>query len=258
MRLPAGSIPEIRNGSWVAVVTPPGQGARGCGRGSKVRAAARVAPTLAGGTAPPRWSRQSSSFITLQREVGKGSVLSFAVLTLRHRRSRARTPGQVRAWSKTLCCRRLGAGRHEGVRARGRRDSGGEGGFGMEFGKRALESLGDPVCGNLGSDDPGGLSESKRFPYRSRIDSTEFFAENGTDRAHDSSARHRWVREPRTDSISGRPAAPGRTRCGLAAQCRLRPVQPFGRGAEPLLKDGVRCRQSEASGSRWSASSSFQ
>ncbi|MEU4504928.1 hypothetical protein [Streptomyces sp. NPDC024089] len=52
-------LPEIWNGPSAAVAVPPGQGqgARRCGRGSKVRAAALVVPTLAGGTASPCWSR---------------------------------------------------------------------------------------------------------------------------------------------------------------------------------------------------------
>lgn len=89
----------------------------------------------------------------------------------------------------------------------------------MEFGKRALESLGDLVCGNLGSDDSGGLSESKRFPYRSTINSTELFAENGTDRAHDGSARHRWVAE----ILEAIPAEP---HDGPARPRRLSPGRP--------------------------------
>ncbi|MFD9903042.1 hypothetical protein [Streptomyces sp. NPDC059063] len=39
----------------------------------------------------------------------------------------------------------------------------------MKFRKRTLESLGDLVCGNPGSGDPGSGSEPKYFPYRSSM-----------------------------------------------------------------------------------------
>jgi hypothetical protein len=63
----------------------------------------------------------------------------------------------------------------------------------MKFRRRTLESLGELVCGNLGSDEPGGLSEPKYFPYRSSSYITEFFADLDTDWEHDGSTRHRWV-----------------------------------------------------------------
>ncbi|MEV7863982.1 hypothetical protein AB0O86_35720 [Streptomyces hirsutus] len=74
----------------------------------------------------------------------------------------------------------------------------------MKFRKRTLESLGDLVCGNLGSDDPGSSSEPKCFPYRSGMYITEFFAELGTDWVHDGSPRHRWV----ADVLEAMPAEP--------------------------------------------------
>lgn len=67
------------------------------------------------------------------------------------------------------------------------------GGSALKSRKGTLESPGELVCGNLGSDDAGASSEPKCFPYRSSEYITEFFAELGTDRVHDGSTRHRWV-----------------------------------------------------------------
>jgi len=74
----------------------------------------------------------------------------------------------------------------------------------VKFRKRTLESLGDLVCGNLGSEDPGSSSEPKYFPYRSSMYITEFFAELGTDWVHDGQTRHRWV----ADVLEMMPAEP--------------------------------------------------
>lgn len=63
----------------------------------------------------------------------------------------------------------------------------------VKFRKRTPESLGDPVCGNLGSEEPGSSSEPKCFLCRSGMCITEFFAGLGTDRVHDGSPRHRRV-----------------------------------------------------------------
>ncbi|MFI8304531.1 DUF6056 family protein [Streptomyces sp. NPDC085927] len=74
----------------------------------------------------------------------------------------------------------------------------------MKSRKRTLESLGDLVCGNLGSGGPGSSSEPKRFLYRSGMCITEFFAELGTDWVHDGSPRLRWV----ADVLAAMPAEP--------------------------------------------------
>ncbi|MFF0105540.1 hypothetical protein [Streptomyces hirsutus] len=74
----------------------------------------------------------------------------------------------------------------------------------MKSRKRTLESLGDLVRGNLGSDGPGSSSGPKCFPCRSGMYSIEFFAELGTDWVHDGSPRHRWV----ADVLEATPAEP--------------------------------------------------
>jgi hypothetical protein len=63
----------------------------------------------------------------------------------------------------------------------------------MKFKRHHTERLGDIVCGNFGSSEPGSDDEPKYFPYRSSSYITEFFAELGTDYTHDGSTRHRWV-----------------------------------------------------------------
>ncbi|MER6113022.1 hypothetical protein ABT155_34205, partial [Streptomyces hirsutus] len=63
-----------------------------------------------------------------------------------------------------------------------------------------LESLDEPVCENLGSDDPGSSSEPKCFPYRFGMYITEF----GTDWVYDGSPRHRRV----ADVLEAMPAEP--------------------------------------------------
>ncbi|MDX8036755.1 hypothetical protein SK803_41730 [Lentzea sp. BCCO 10_0856] len=62
----------------------------------------------------------------------------------------------------------------------------------MKFRRRTLEHLGDLICGNLGSDEPGATSP-KYFPYRSSSYITDFFGDIDTDWEHDGSTRHRWV-----------------------------------------------------------------
>ncbi|WP_146229041.1 hypothetical protein [Streptomyces sp. NWU339] len=74
----------------------------------------------------------------------------------------------------------------------------------MKIRKRTPESLGDPVCGDLGSDGPGSSSEPKCFPYRSGLYLTESFAGLGMDRVHDGSPRHRRV----ADVLDVMPAEP--------------------------------------------------
>ncbi|MGY4713030.1 hypothetical protein ACXDF8_26360 [Mycolicibacterium sp. CBM1] len=63
----------------------------------------------------------------------------------------------------------------------------------MKFKRRNSEALGDLVCGNLGSDDPGFAEEPRYFPYRSSYWLTGFFHEMGTEHEHDGSTRNRWV-----------------------------------------------------------------
>lgn len=65
----------------------------------------------------------------------------------------------------------------------------------MKFKRRNLEALGDLVCGNLGSDNPGFGDEPRYFPYLSSMYITEFFADMGTDYVHDGTTRNRWVAE---------------------------------------------------------------
>ncbi|MGW5968728.1 hypothetical protein [Streptomyces sp. NPDC055186] len=74
----------------------------------------------------------------------------------------------------------------------------------MRLGKRTFESFGDPVCENLGPDDPGSSSEPKCFLYRSGLYLTEFFAGLGTNRARDGSPRRRRV----ADILETMPAEP--------------------------------------------------
>lgn len=63
----------------------------------------------------------------------------------------------------------------------------------MRFRRRNLEALGDLICGNLGSDDPGAGGQPRYFPYRSSMYITEFFQDLDTEWTHDGSTRHRWV-----------------------------------------------------------------
>ncbi|MEF9901993.1 hypothetical protein [Streptomyces sp. P9-A2] len=93
----------------------------------------------------------------------------------------------------------------------------------MKSRKGTLESLGDLVCGNLGSDDPDSSSEPKCFPYRTSTYTTEFFAELGTDWVHDGSRRHRWM----ADVLEAMPAEPH----GGPAQ----PPEPFCRLIDYLM-----------------------
>lgn len=65
----------------------------------------------------------------------------------------------------------------------------------MRFRRRTLESLGDLICGNLGSSDPADGGPPKYFPYRSSSYITEFFGELDMDWQHDGATRHRWVAE---------------------------------------------------------------
>ncbi|MFD0882987.1 hypothetical protein ACFQ08_00180 [Streptosporangium algeriense] len=62
----------------------------------------------------------------------------------------------------------------------------------MKFRRRNLEDLGELICGNLGSDEPGS-DNPKYFYYLSSSYITRFFAELDTDYEHDGSTRHRWV-----------------------------------------------------------------
>jgi len=63
----------------------------------------------------------------------------------------------------------------------------------VKFRRKNLDTLGDLICGNLGSDEPGSSAGPKYFPYRSSMYITEFFADLDTDWIHDGSTRHRWV-----------------------------------------------------------------
>src|SRR4051812_16870791 len=63
----------------------------------------------------------------------------------------------------------------------------------MKFKRRNLHALGDLICGNLGSDNPGLDEEPTYFPYRSSSRISEFFADLGTEWRHDGSTRNRWV-----------------------------------------------------------------
>src|SRR5690348_11262602 len=62
----------------------------------------------------------------------------------------------------------------------------------VKFRRRTLEHLGDLICGNLGSNEPG-TEMPGYFPYRSSTYITEFFGDIDTDWEHDGSTRHRWV-----------------------------------------------------------------
>ena len=62
----------------------------------------------------------------------------------------------------------------------------------MKFRRRTLEKLGDLVCGNLGSNEPG-TQDLPYFPYRSSAYLTEFFQDLDTDWVHQGQTRHRWV-----------------------------------------------------------------
>jgi len=66
-------------------------------------------------------------------------------------------------------------------------------GTGVKFRRRNLDALGDLICGNFGSDDPGSSAGPRYFPYRSSMYITEFFADLDTDLVHDGTTRHRWV-----------------------------------------------------------------
>lgn len=63
----------------------------------------------------------------------------------------------------------------------------------MEFKRRNLVALGDLVCGNPGSDEPGPGQEPRYFPYRTSTYITQSFEDLDTDWRHDGTTRNRWV-----------------------------------------------------------------
>ncbi|CAM5355748.1 hypothetical protein SHIRM173S_02036 [Streptomyces hirsutus] len=105
----------------------------------------------------------------------------------------------------------------------------------MKFRKRTLASLGDPVCENLGSDDPGSSSKPKYFPCRSGMCITEFFAALGANRAHDGSPRHRRVAdvlEATPAESHGGPARPPESFRRLIDHHRMSPADALTTGPD--------------------------
>lgn len=74
----------------------------------------------------------------------------------------------------------------------------------MKFRRRHCLDLGDLICGNLGSDNPGPDQQPKYFPYRSSYYLTDFFEELGTEWIHDGSTRNWWVAD-RIEEILDQP-----------------------------------------------------
>lgn len=89
----------------------------------------------------------------------------------------------------------------------------------VKFRRRNLEALGDLVCGNLGSDEPGGTP--RYFPYRSSMYITDFFEDLDTQWVHDGSTRHRWVADVLESMLAephDGPTHPPETFCRLIDQ----------------------------------------
>lgn len=63
----------------------------------------------------------------------------------------------------------------------------------MKFKRRNVEALGELICGNVGSNEPGDGRKPKYFPYRTSSCITEFFQDLDTEWEHEGSTRHRWV-----------------------------------------------------------------
>ncbi|MFF3870027.1 hypothetical protein [Micromonospora sp. NPDC001898] len=80
----------------------------------------------------------------------------------------------------------------------------------MKFKRRNTEALGELICGNLGSENPGPESKPKYFPYRSSSYITEFFQELDTEWVHDGGTRHRWVADVLDQMLAEPHAGPSR------------------------------------------------